>query len=220
MHNIPKNMDGVMDFMKNQCIRAFRGRWLALLLSALLLLGMLPAPVAAAEAGSLNIMLSKDTFENIPKDPAVEVTLYQIGVPDGSTAAGWRIDDAFKGFGILKATTSAELGVVAENIARDIVGKSQYKGTTKALTGGSEVFPVDELGVYFGMVTKAPEGVKVTPFIVTVPYRDPETRQLRTSYDVVLKDPSREKEFIDMLRMRNGNLEINVSRQATVATEL
>ena len=42
----------------------------------------------------------------------------------------------------------------------------------------------------------------------------------RLTYDVVLKDPSREKELIDMLRMRNGNLEINVSRQATVATEL
>jgi hypothetical protein len=36
----------------------------------------------------------------------------------------------------------------------------------------------------------------------------------------VLKDPEREKEMIDRLRMRNGNLEINVSRQATAATEL
>lgn len=42
----------------------------------------------------------------------------------------------------------------------------------------------------------------------------------RLTYDVVLKDPSREKELIDRLRCRNGNLEINVSRQATAATEL
>ena len=42
----------------------------------------------------------------------------------------------------------------------------------------------------------------------------------RLTYDVVLKDPSREKELIDKLRCRNGNLEINVSRQATVPVEL
>jgi hypothetical protein len=42
----------------------------------------------------------------------------------------------------------------------------------------------------------------------------------RLTYDVTLKDPDREKELIDMLRCRNGNLEINVSRQATAATEL
>ena len=42
----------------------------------------------------------------------------------------------------------------------------------------------------------------------------------RLTYDVVLKDPAREKELIDRLRCRNGNLEINVSRQATAATEL
>ena len=42
----------------------------------------------------------------------------------------------------------------------------------------------------------------------------------RLTYDVTLKDPSKEKELIDKLRSRNGNLEINVSRQATAATEL
>ena len=42
----------------------------------------------------------------------------------------------------------------------------------------------------------------------------------RLTYDVTLKDPDREKEFIDQLRCRNGNLEINVSRQETIATEL
>lgn len=42
----------------------------------------------------------------------------------------------------------------------------------------------------------------------------------RLTYDVVLTDPAREKEMIDTLRCRNGNLEINVSRQATAATEL
>ena len=42
----------------------------------------------------------------------------------------------------------------------------------------------------------------------------------RLTYDVTLKDPAKEKELIDKIRVRNGNLEINVSRQATAATEL
>ncbi len=42
----------------------------------------------------------------------------------------------------------------------------------------------------------------------------------RLSYDIVLKNPEKEKEFIDKLRCRNGNLEITISKQATVNTEL
>ena len=39
-------------------------------------------------------------------------------------------------------------------------------------------------------------------------------------YEITLKDPKKEKEFIDKLRCRNGNLEISVSRQETVNNEL
>lgn len=42
----------------------------------------------------------------------------------------------------------------------------------------------------------------------------------KLTYDVTLKDPSREKEMIDRIRCRNGNLEVNVSRQSTAQTEL
>ena len=42
----------------------------------------------------------------------------------------------------------------------------------------------------------------------------------RVTYDVALKDPAREKEMIDAIRCRNGNLEISVSRQETTALEL
>ena len=36
----------------------------------------------------------------------------------------------------------------------------------------------------------------------------------RLTYDISLKDPSNEKEMIDLIRTRNGNLEITVSKQA------
>ncbi len=42
----------------------------------------------------------------------------------------------------------------------------------------------------------------------------------RLTYDVVLKDPSQEKELIDQLRCRNGNLEIMVSKQSVTNAEL
>ena len=41
----------------------------------------------------------------------------------------------------------------------------------------------------------------------------------RLTYDVTLKDPKKEKEFIDQLRCRNGNLEISMSMQSTDSRE-
>jgi len=40
------------------------------------------------------------------------------------------------------------------------------------------------------------------------------------TYNITLRDPAFEKEMIDQLRCRNGNLEITVSRQQTTAAEL
>lgn len=42
----------------------------------------------------------------------------------------------------------------------------------------------------------------------------------RLTYDIALRDISKEKEMIDRLRCRNGNLEITVSKQETQAVEL
>lgn len=42
----------------------------------------------------------------------------------------------------------------------------------------------------------------------------------RLTYNITLRDVKREKEMIDELRCRNGNLEISVSKQETVITEL
>ncbi len=42
----------------------------------------------------------------------------------------------------------------------------------------------------------------------------------KLTYNVVLRDVTKEKEMIDKLRCRNGNLEITVSKQETAVTEL
>ncbi len=42
----------------------------------------------------------------------------------------------------------------------------------------------------------------------------------KLTYDIELKDITKEKEMIDKLRCRNGNLEINISKQSTMNMEL
>ncbi len=42
----------------------------------------------------------------------------------------------------------------------------------------------------------------------------------KVTYNITLRDVAREKEMIDKIRCRNGNLEITVSKQETVGTEL
>ena len=42
----------------------------------------------------------------------------------------------------------------------------------------------------------------------------------RLTYNIVLRDAAKEKEMIDKLRCRNGNLEISVSRQENIISEL
>ncbi len=42
----------------------------------------------------------------------------------------------------------------------------------------------------------------------------------KLTYNVALRDVKKEKEMIDKIRMRNGNLEITVSKQDTTVTEL
>lgn len=42
----------------------------------------------------------------------------------------------------------------------------------------------------------------------------------RLTYDITLRDAAREKEMIDKLRCRNGNLEISISKQETTVAEL
>ena len=42
----------------------------------------------------------------------------------------------------------------------------------------------------------------------------------RLTYNITLKNPAEEKQLLDEIRCRNGNLEISISRQETVSTEL
>ncbi len=175
--------------MKNQNRFGMGARLLALLMCALLLAGAFPAGVFAeqTQTGSLTVKLKEDTYANLPKTPPVMVTLYQIGVAAPEVKAGWKIDEAFSLYGILKAESSSELAGIAEKIAGDIVGKDGFSGTKMALEGGQARFSNLGQGVYLGVLTGGPEGLEAEPFIVTVPAKDPETKDLLYDYPVNLK---------------------------------
>ena len=99
--------------MKNLSKRVYGGKLLAILMCALLLLGMMPVPGAVAEqsgTGSLKVALKADTYAKLPKDATIAFTLYRIGTAAPDTKAGWKIDDEFAGYKIIEASTSEELG--------------------------------------------------------------------------------------------------------------
>ena len=165
------------------------GRLLAAVLGAVLLAGMALAGGALAEAnplGSLNVMLTDDTYAKLPKDAVVSFTLYRIGSEDSSSAAGWKINDDLTDYGVLAADTSSKLGEIAAKMAGDIVGR--YPGVTQTLVGGATKFEKLETGVYLGVMTEGPAALKAQAFIATVPARNPETHLVEFDYDVTVKD--------------------------------
>ncbi len=192
--------------MKNQNRFGMGARLLALLMCALLLAGAFPAGAFAAQAGSLTVRLQEDTYANLPKAPDVKVTLYQLGEAAPELTAGWRIFKVFSGYGILNAKEESTLGRIAADISGDIaennVGKDtagkdtdgndadkeEISGTEGTLENGQVRFSNLEQGVYLGVLTDGPDGLEVDPFIVTVPSRDPKTREMRLDYSVTLKD--------------------------------
>ena len=175
--------------MKKMSRHGCGGRLLAIVLCALLLAGVLSASggalAASAKTGSLRVALKADTYARLAKSDKVEFTLYQIGEAAPQTNAGWKINDDLSGYRIIEAATSEELGKAATALAKDIAGK--YTGITKSLSGGATVFKGLKAGVYLGVMTKGPSNLAVTPFIVTVPVKDPETKDIQYNYDVTVK---------------------------------
>lgn len=167
-------------------------RLLALLLAALVLAGAtaVGATGEGERTGSLKVMLKAETYAKMPKDAQVTLTLYKIGEADSSAAAGWRINDDLTGYGVLAAETSGKLGEIATKMASEIEGR--YTGTSQKLTEGSTRFTALKPGVYLGAMTEGPSALKVTPFIVTVPAINPETKEMEYDYDVTVKDEYRE----------------------------
>lgn len=181
--------------MKKNIRRSLVGRLLAALLGALLLAGVVLSGLGGAmsetgQSGSLNVKLKAETYAQLPKGAEVVITLYRIGSADPTSTAGWKINDDLADYGVLAADTSSKLGDIATRMAADIKGR--YPGTSQKLVDGATLFENLLPGVYLGAMTKGPAALKVIPFIVTVPARNPETLQMEYDREVTVKDEYRE----------------------------
>ena len=91
--------------MSNMC--KTRTNTMIRILVAVLLLGLLVIGVtaASAETGDLTIQL-KENHSQLHKDQ-VELTIYQIGIPDGSSPTAWTIFNNFSHIKIMEAKPPA-----------------------------------------------------------------------------------------------------------------
>ena len=165
-------------------------RLLAIFMCALILVGAALSAGAMAKAdggrGKLRVALREATYQQLPANAEISVKLYQIGIDDSGTKAGWRMYDDLKDYGVLEAETSGQLGEVAEAMAKTI--PSRYMRAEQTMKSGETTFGGLDDGVYLGVVGSSVRNLRAMPFIVTIPARDPETRKIRRSYTVTIKD--------------------------------
>ena len=176
--------------MMNRESASLGRKFLALLICAMLLVGVLPmgnSVTGTAEGGSsgnLTFRISEDLLKQLPAGAKVVFTLYQIGKADPKDPTGWKVDDAYIGYKILDAATTADLEVIAKNL---------YSNELEGTTGGTQVELESngigkvtlEYGMYLGALTSTIEGLSCDPFIITVPTVIEGV--VKTDYDVTTK---------------------------------
>ena len=179
--------------MMNRKSASLGRKFLALLICAMLLVGVLPmgnSVTGTAEGGSsgnLTFRISEDMLKQLPAGAKVVFTLYQIGKADPTADSGWKIDEPFEEDGILDATTTAALEEIAEKVYAKVMKDPNYSdhGTQVELdnTGVGKV--TLGYGMYLGALTSAIEGLSCNPFIITVPTVIEGV--VKTDYDVTTK---------------------------------
>ena len=142
---------------------------------------------------------------------SVPGTAKEIGTLFLAMGAGLRAGMGYLGYAVLFAIILCAIFVLYSQLD---FGAKKIVGTYKTL-GITIPEDLDYSGVFdeiFSTYTKTYEltNVKTTNM----------GSLFRLTYDIVLKDATKEKEFIDKLRCRNGNLEISISKQSTITTEL
>ena len=145
------------------------------LLLLALFLAALPTRVLSAEeqTGRLTVMLPDTVTDQLPASPAPEIAFYQIGILDTANGGDWKMNDGFEEYGVLEEDTTSGIVEIATRIAGDIPGMG-VSPEVQAMDGGTAVFQDLPQGLYLGVCEAGPEGLDVTPFLVSVPDMDPE----------------------------------------------
>ena len=189
----------------NRCARA--SRLLVFLLCAILLVSMLSSFGALAapkksrnakkkndDANGLTVELSEKLFKRLPSGSTVEFTLYKVGDPAPDPATGWKFDDGLADNGkkiIAAKLDKAKLEEAVKELAGVVVKTEPYKSNGISVTFSkgklSQKTPELATGVYLGVLTKGPTGLKVTPSLITVPMLNEKTKQWDSTFTVDVK---------------------------------
>ena len=156
-----------------------------------------------ARAISIGGGLALIRFRNTVEDPRDIVYFYL------SIAAGIACGVGFIGFGALAIGMILLLIVILS-----LIGLDRFGGTGKRLR-----ILIPESLDYDGVFEPVLKKYCRYSHLNRIKTQDYGTL-LELDYRIVMKDKKQEKEFIDELRQRNGNLEITVSREENVTGEL
>lgn len=182
--------------------------------SFLLTLGMLPAIVCVvilmvngnigagvAVAGTFSLV----RFRSIPG------TAKEIGMLFLAMGTGLIIGMGYLGYGILFAVIMCLVYTVFDRLDLGIERKEAAYRTLRVTIPED----LDYTGVFDDIFREF-----TLKSVLTQVKSTNMGSMFRLTYDITLKDPAREKEMLDAIRCRNGNLEITVSGQSTEVNEL
>lgn len=142
---------------------------------------------------------------------SVPGTAKEIGALFMAMGAGLITGMGYLGFAVVFAAILAAITIVF-NFVDFGAGKKATRYKTLRITIPEDL---DYTGVFDEIFEEYTEGCELTQVRTTNM-----GSLFRLTYDIILKDGQTEKEFIDKLRCRNGNLEISISRQETTVVEL
>ena len=155
-----------MSAMKKNTLRHL-SRIMAAVLLASLVLSLWGTAVSSGD-GTLTVKIGSGN-NILPKDD-IRISIYQIGLEDNTSPSYWRISDIFSGIKIVEAKTSAEIDAAANQVAAILHSRNSSARASGTPNGDGVIrFTGLEHGVYYGEVSRGPEGLAAQNFIVTIP---------------------------------------------------
>ena len=169
---------------------------LAMVLSAILLLSV-TGGVSETKAGTLSVTLTAD--EKLRDPSGVTFAMYRVGSADRTESAGnvWKTEGAYAEVDFAGAKTAKDVEAARDAIGA-IVRTSGAKADYTATTGsdGQAVFASIPEGLYYVRMTRGPQGLTITPALVTMPMVTEEgvtyTFDMTPKFVVVMATPTPE----------------------------
>lgn len=193
------------------CIYTYKARYTQ---SFVITLAVIPAAVCVvilmvngntgagiAAAGAFSLV----RFRSVPG------TAKEIGAIFISMAAGLTCGIGYVGYAFLFAAVMGAISILYNHFEFGMT-KDRFKNKTLHITIPEDLDYTDVFDDLFAEYTDSHSLISVKTTNMGSLFK--------LTYDIQLKSVEKEKQFIDELRCRNGNLEINITQQSTAVCEL